>query len=179
MTEAARTDWKQVAMKAKGRIASIYEENREQIRFATDTVEVWGAAGFMGWIHGRNGGIPKRLGIPLDLGLTGVLKLVAFMGWAGKYSADLHGLGNGFGAYYFGTMGLDIGQTALKNAKAADAKAGKTVTPDHPLTDKEAHDQNLDTRTNTIVAGAQSRSFGTGGVRQSRAAQPVAVRNWY
>lgn len=178
MAEAARTDWRDIAMRSKKRIATIYEENKEQIRFAADTVEVWGAAGFMGWVHGRNGGVPKRLGIPLDLGLTGLLKLVAFMGWAGKYSADLHATGNGFGAYYFGTMGLEIGQKALVAQKEADKKPAG-----HPLTADEAKTQNLDARTNTIVAGAQRGALGEGNaasqVRRQTAQPVVQQRTWF
>jgi hypothetical protein len=181
--ETGRVDWKRTAEKAQGRIKTIYEEQKEQIRFAADTVETFLAGGIIGWIHGRNGGIPKRLGVPLDLGLMVLLKIGAFVMSAKKIAgaADVHAFGNGVGAYYFGTMGLEIGQRQLAAKK--DSK-GNPVALGHPLSDKEAADMGIDPRTNTVLAGAEQQrtQIGEGSRRVSqsqsyqvaRAPQPVA-----
>lgn len=159
--EAARTDWKDIALRSKQKLAKTYEDNREQIRYAADTVEVFLAGGIIGWIHGRNGGIPKRLGIPLDLGLMILFKGLGFYmsakGWTG--AADVHAIGNGIGGYYFGTMGLEIGQ---KQLAAATDKDGKKTALGHPLSDKEASDANIDRRTNTILAGEEQQRTAIG-----------------
>jgi hypothetical protein len=158
-------DWKAVAERSQKKIASFYAENKATLRAAADTAEVWTGAGVMAFVHGRYGGIPKRFGIPLDMAATVLLKAFAFGGWFGTkaVASDLHSLGNGTGAWWIGTMLLDVGQNQLKKAKKAD---GTAEALGRPLTEDEAKARNLDIRTNTIIAGERAaRQMSEGAVR--------------
>lgn len=145
---ADRTDWKALAERYGNAVKKQRESYELQTRYALDTIEVGGSSFAVGYVHGRNGAMPKRLGVPLDLGAAAVLKLVAFMGWGAKYTPDVHSLGNGPLAYFLGSMGAERGQVALRAAKDKD---GKPVALNRPLTEAEAKDRNVDVR--TIVAG--------------------------
>jgi hypothetical protein len=145
-------DWKSIAESSKKKLGNFVEENKQQIRYAADTAETWMGAGVMGYIHGRNGGMPKKFGVPVDLGVTGLLKAFAFGGWFGTkaIAADLHAIGNGTGSWFVGTMLLDVGQEKLRNAKDKD---GKPVAKGHSLSEAEAKAADIDARANTIIAG--------------------------
>jgi hypothetical protein len=147
MAEENKTGWKKLYESSKARMERFQDENKESIRYATDTIEVWGVAGALGYLHGRQGGMPKLLGIPYDLGIALAAKVVAFAGWAGKsWSADMHAIGNGAGAYYIGSVGADMGQKARKDA-------GEML--NRPFTEAEAKDKNVVVR--NVVAGPQQQ----------------------
>lgn len=144
-------NWKEKAERYRAKVVNFAEEKREEIRAGMDTIECWGGAGTMGYIHGRYGGMPKRWGIPLDMGVTALLKAFAFGGWFGTKSvaADLHSVGNGTGSWVVGTLALDAGQKALRAAKNKD---GSPEALNKPRNTPELLD-GFDNRANTIMAG--------------------------
>jgi len=146
MTDGAAPEggWKKMGTRLKGRLASIAEEKKEVIRHTADTVEVWLAAGGMGYLHGRKGGMPKYLGIPADLLAAGVTKIMAFAMGRRRFAADLHSLGNGFGAYYIGGVAAEYGQQARKTAGEL-----KGV----PFSDADAASQSPPVAVRTITSG--------------------------
>jgi hypothetical protein len=156
MAEATHSpgEWKQIAQRARAKLAGIYEENAEMIRAALDTGEVLLGAGVVGYVHGRKGYVPKVLGVPVDLGSFIVGKIGGFLMTAKHVTgaADVHALSNGPGAYYIGSVGADMGQRALRAAKNKD---GTPEAKGRPLTEAEAKDVNGDVR--TIVAGETRR----------------------
>lgn len=90
-----------------------------------------GTAFLIGLVHGRQGGMPSKFGIPLDMAVA-----VAMHGLAiglpmmnvkvpEKVTTGLHASGDGALAYFLGAMGAQVGQKLRKSA-------GKMQDPPQP-----------------------------------------------
>jgi len=127
------TDWHDTADRLKARLAKIDAQQMETMNEVAETALVLGGAAVAGYVHGRKGGMPTYAGVPLDLMVAGVAGVVGLAGWAGSYSPWLLAFGNGFGAYYIGTMAAGKGQAARKAAKKPDGSSeflGREYTAD-------------------------------------------------
>lgn len=142
--------WRDQVVRLKNEAAKKIADSWHIIRAVLDTGEVLLSIGGFGYIWGRYGYMPKRLGIPIDLGIGGVLKIGAFFLTVYKVpgAADVHSFSNGALGSYANAVGADIGQRALKNAKNKD---GTPQMKGRQLTEAEAKDLQADVR--NVVAG--------------------------
>lgn len=142
--------WRDQVVRLKNTAAQKVRENWHFIRAGLDTGEVIIASGGFGYLWGRKGYMPKRLGMPLDLLIGGAVKIGAFFLTAYKVpgAADVHALSNGALASYAVAVGADMGQRALKAAKNPD---GTPQAKNRQLTDDEAKALQADVR--NVVAG--------------------------
>lgn len=154
MPDEGRRDWKAIGEKAQAsmdRMKASAAQQRADVanmtRYFIETLEAGTVGAGMGYWHGRNGFVPKKLGVPVDLWGTLIFKGLAFSGYAGDLTRDAHTVGNSFLTYFAGGWGAQRGQTALRAAKDKD---GKNVALNRPLTEQEAKDRQADVR--TIVA---------------------------
>lgn len=125
-------------------------ENKKAAALAA--FESIGAAGLLGWVHGRKGQMPEKYKVPLDGGVGAALVLAGIFGSGNKYLKMVapHALAVGTGAlsYFFGSLGGQFGQKAR-------FKAGEMKSPyPGPYLTGNENDPNKDWRNNrTITAG--------------------------
>jgi len=78
------------------------------------TVEVLGAAGAWAYLQGRkNNNMPEVLGIPVDAGTGVLLHVLGLFNLGGAYNDDLHNLGDGSLAWWFGNWAAGKGKEAF------------------------------------------------------------------
>jgi len=158
------TEWKDVAERLQNRIKSINAAQVETMNEVAETGLTLAGAGIAGYIHGRKGGMPTYGGIPLDLLVAGASGIVGLAGWAGGYSPWLLAFGNGWGAYYVGTLAAGKGLAARKNAKKADG------TPEYLGREYTAEEQR--------AQGIQARAPVMAGANDSGGYPPGFVNRW-
>lgn len=115
------------ASKLKARLEKMKEEQSENTRMVMRTAEVGAAAFGFGWLSTR---YPDVNVLGIDPALVGALAFhaMAFMGLAGKFDDDLHGLGDGALAIYLGTLAAGIGDKQRKEAATATTTTTTTTT---------------------------------------------------
>ena len=149
------------ASSAENKLERIKENEKSTMRRALVLVETNLAAGALGFVHGRKGGMPTVMGIPYDAGLAGVALLLGFSGYARGYEDHLINIGAGACAYFTGNMMANLGQRMRKNAGELRGT---------PWTDDEAKEKHLSVR--TITAGMPA--FGPGAMAQPANAWPAS-----
>jgi hypothetical protein len=166
-SQESKSPWRAIAERATARLAVIKEKNSEDIRAALDTIESAGTAGFLGYMHGRRGGMPMSLGVPWDLGTALAAKLAGFLKWGGSFTPDLHAIGNGAASYYLGSYAADWGQ---RDRKKAGELLGRAYTAD------EAKEHGVVVR--TITAGADDPRYVVDPYRAPQFSQPAPMPSY-
>jgi hypothetical protein len=104
------------AQRAKAHIAKVKEKAEQSIGHAKLAVEVWAAAGLMGYLNVKNSpgaGAPWQLfGFDADMALGLAGAGLAMAGIAGKYDEDLLGVALGAGASWANREGAIMAATA-------------------------------------------------------------------
>lgn len=102
------------------------ERTHQAIMQIADTLAIFGGQGLAGFLHGRYGGMPDVLRMPVD-GLVGALGGVASWGLLltgyGEIARPINSFSSSMGGYLFGGVMADWGQS-MREAAEGDNAAG-------------------------------------------------------
>lgn len=114
------TSLKKLREKAEGlqkRVKRLSDKTETVLEKTVHTLEVTATSFGIGMYAGRNGSVPEIAGIPLDLAVGIGASMGAFMGFGGKMSNHLHGIGDGALAHYAAVQGRAVGASWVQKAK--------------------------------------------------------------
>lgn len=150
------------------RLATFREQQKEVIADATAVIEIWGASFAAGWLHGRKGLMPTLFGVPYDALAAVACYVVAFGGMAKGAKAHVMNLGHGFGAYYAGNLGAQLGQRMRKETPEWKGTA---------WTEEEA--KKLGGQVRNIVGGYDPRMLNAYNANAQPGARQAHAAGWY
>ncbi|MDP3768190.1 MAG: hypothetical protein Q8S13_09255 [Dehalococcoidia bacterium] len=130
----------QVSASEVKEMKSLYDRAKGQVKKLTESKKFapikrtaigGAAAGVAGYAAGRLGpDKSKVLGVPLPIIASAALHGVAYAGYGGSYTQELHDAGDGplFGYLY--TKGLQLGDEALRKAGGGSSMGGESLSPE-------------------------------------------------
>lgn len=135
MAEISRKEleeYKTAAERAVNRLKNVQLDMKEAMAAIKQTMEVSIASFGMAYVLARWGGPGASIsvvGVPVELGVALVLKVVGFTGILDEYSSDAHNIGDGLLSVYLVKKGFQLGAPEGKPTTLAGSMAVGALPP--------------------------------------------------